>query len=156
MGRSHAAGGRTAEAIVALQAALTLDPRFADGWREFAAQRFLAGDVPGGDSAYAEYSRLIPRRRTHDATVALANRRLDAAEGLLRRRLQQSPDDVVALHMLATRGQAWRYLEPERLLNQVLELAPGYAEARFDLANELTAQQRPKEVLPLVERLLAT
>jgi predicted Zn-dependent protease len=58
LARSHAAGGRTTEAIAALQAALALNSGFADGWRELAAQRYLAGDEPGGDAAYGEYSRL--------------------------------------------------------------------------------------------------
>ena len=157
LGRALAAGGHTAEAISALQAAVTLDPRLADAWRDLAAQRFVAGEVLGGDNAYAEYTRLIPRPpELNDATEAVLNRRLDTAEGLLRRRLQQSPDHVAALYMLAEiAGKRGSYLELERLLNQVLKLAPGHAEARFDLANELSAQQRPTEALPLVERLLA-
>ena len=147
LGRALAAGGHTAEALGALQAAVTLDPRLADAWRELAAQRFVAGEILGGDSAYAEYTRLIPRPpELNDATEAVLNRRLDTAEGLLRRRLQQSPDHVAALYMLAeiagTRGS---YLELERLLNQVLKLAPGHAEARFDLANELVRSSAPRK-----------
>ena len=46
------------------------------------------------------------------------------------------------------------FLETEKLLRRCLELAPGLAEARFALANELIAQQRHTEVLALVERLL--
>ena len=59
--------------------------------------------------------------------------------------------------MLATIASArGDFLGAERLLRQCLELAPGYAEARFDLANELYRQHRQTEVLPLVDRLLAT
>src|SRR5579862_2484856 len=158
LARSHAAGGRTTEAIAALQAALALNSGFADGWRELAAQRYLAGDEPGGDAAYGEYSRLAtsPPELT-DAALALSNRRFDAADALLRKVLKHSPDDVVALRLLATassrRGDLF---ESEQLLRRCLELAPGYAEARFDLASDLYAQQRHKEMLPLVERLLAT
>ena len=117
LGRALAAGGHTAEAISALQAAVTLDPRLADAWRELAAQRFVAGEILGGDSAYAEYTRLIPRPpELNDATEAVLNRRLDTAEGLLRRRLQQSPDHVAALYMLAEiAGKRGSYLELERL-----------------------------------------
>ena len=63
----------------------------------------------------------------------------------------------MALRMLASiASKRGDFFEAERLLKQCLQLAPGYAEARFDLANELYAQQRHAEVLPLVERLLAT
>ena len=63
----------------------------------------------------------------------------------------------MALHMLASvASQRGDFFEAERLLKQCLELAPGYADARFDLASELYVQQRQAEVLPLVERLLAT
>ena len=45
--------------------------------------------------------------------------------------------------MLATvMGLVGNFLETEKLLSRCLELAPGFAEARFDLANEIIAQQR--------------
>ncbi len=76
---------------------------------------------------------------------------------MLQRHLRRAPEDVVALRMLATvASRRGDYFEAERLLNQCLRLAPGYAEARFDLANELYAQHRHADVLPLVERLLTT
>ena len=63
----------------------------------------------------------------------------------------------MALRLLAgVASKRGDFLEAERLLKQCLELAPGEAEARFELASELYAQQRHTEVLPLIERLLAT
>jgi tetratricopeptide (TPR) repeat protein len=158
LARAHAAAGRHAEAIGALQAALKLDARFADGWRELAAQRFITGDTSAGDAAYAEYARLAtPPPELADANFAIANRRLDTAEAMLKQHLQHSPEDVMALRMYASvaskRGDSF---EAERLLKQCLQLAPGYADARFDLASELYAQHRHTEVMPLIERLLAT
>ena len=157
LARAYAAGGQSREAIGALQAAVKLDARLADAWRELAAQHFVAGDTLAGDTAYAHYMRLVPSPpELADAAEALSHRRFDSAEGLLRRRLQQFPNDVPALYMLAEiatkRGD---YLEAERLLRLCLKLAPGHAEARFNLASELSAQQRQVEALPLVERLLA-
>ncbi len=158
MARAHARAGRNAEAIAALEAAVRLDGRLADGWRELAALRFKTGDVPGGDKAYAEYSRLAtPPPELTDAAMAIGNRRLDAAEAMLERHLKNNPEDVIALRMLASVASRRNdSLTAERLLMRCLELAPGYADARYDLASELYLQQRHAEVLPMVERLLAS
>ncbi len=158
LARSHAAAGRPAEAIAALERALRLDARFADGWRELAAQRFIAGDEQAGDAAYSAYMRLAPPPpELADANFAIGNRRFDAAEAMVQQQLRRAPGDVVALRMLATiaskRGDVF---EAERRLKECLQLAPGYADARFDLANELYAQHRQTEVLPHIERLLKT
>jgi tetratricopeptide (TPR) repeat protein len=89
--------------------------------------------------------------------VALADSRLDAAEAMLQRRLVQAPNDVVALRMLAEAASRREdHLEAERRLSRCLEIAPGYAAARYDLANLMFTMHRNFEVLPLVERLLAT
>jgi len=158
LGRAYADAGRGAEALAAFRQAVALDAALADGWAELAAQLFAAGETLAGDAAYARYSRLSPDPpELSDAIVALAEHRLDAAEILLRRRLQQAPRDVRALRMLA--DAAARREDPaeaERRLLECLELAPGYAAARHDLARLLHAQQRNSEVLPHIERLLAS
>jgi predicted Zn-dependent protease len=158
LGRAYAAGGQGAAALTAFRRAVTLDAGLADGWRELAAQLFAAGETQAGDAAYANYSRLSPDPpELSDAIVALADNRLEAAEAILRRRLSQSPYDVVALRMLAdvaTRRED--YAAAERRLTECLGLAPGYAAARFDLARLLYTLQRNSEVLPVVERLLAS
>jgi tetratricopeptide (TPR) repeat protein len=158
LGRSYAAGGRRAEALAAFQRAVELDATLADGWRELAAQHFFAGDILGGDTAYLNYSRLAPNPPgLADAYVALTDNRLGVAEGVAAQQLRQSPGDVVALRMLADiasrRGDDQA---AERYLTQCLELAPGYAAARYDLARLQYLQQRIAEALPLIERLLAT
>jgi len=157
LGRAYAAGGRGAEAMAALRHAVEIDSGLADGWRELAQQLFAAGDALAGDQAYARYARLWRGPpELDDASQALTDNRLESAEAILRRRLQQAPQDVVALRMLAnlaTRRED--HLEAERLLHECLALAPGYAAARYDLACVLYEQQRIPEVLPLLERLLA-
>ena len=158
LGRAYAASGRGEEAVVAFRRAIALDAGLADAWRELAAQLFAAGETQAGDAAYLEYSELIPHPpELTDANVALADDRLDAAESLLRRRLEQAPYDVEALRMLgdaATRRKD--FAEAERRLTECLQLAPGYAAARFDLANLLHTLHRHSEVLLLLDRLLAT
>jgi tetratricopeptide (TPR) repeat protein len=158
LGRAYTASGRSIEALAAFRRAVALDAGLADGWRELAAMWFAAGDSQAGDAAYAQYSRLSKDPpELSDAIAALAENRLEAAEAMLRRRLEQAPQDVAALRWLAevaTRRED--YAEAERRLTQCLELTPGYAAARYDLANLMYNQHRHSEVLPLVERLLAT
>ena len=91
-----------------------------------------------------------------DARAALAENRLSAAHILLTRRLEVAPDDVIARHMLAE--VAMRRddtLEAERQLVQCVGLAPGFAAARFALARTLHAQQKHRQSLTHVERLLS-
>ena len=156
LGRACAAAGRGAEALAAFRRAVSLDAGLADGWRELAAAHFAAGDVAAGDRAYAAYSRLIPDPpELNDARVALADNRLAAARDILLQHLKQAPHDVVALRLLAEAANRWGdEVHAEQRLRQCLELAPGYAAARADLARLLHLQQRSAEVLPLLERLL--
>jgi tetratricopeptide (TPR) repeat protein len=157
LGRVHAAAGRRPEALAALQRAVELDAALLDGWRELATQRFLAGDTLAGDSAYAKYRELLPfSPELREASDALADGRLGAAEAVLRSRLQRTPGDVESLWLLA--GVAVRRGDratAERGLKDCLELAPGHAAARYDLARLFHREQRIDEALPLIERLLA-
>ena len=158
LGRSYAAGGRGAEARAAFQHSVELDATLADGWRELAAQQFLAGNTLDGDAAYFHYTRLAPDPPgLADAYVALSSNRLEAAEAVAGKYLRQVPGDVIALRMLADiasrRGDSQA---AETRLAECLELAPGFAAARYDLARLLYMQQRIAEALPLIERLLAT
>jgi tetratricopeptide (TPR) repeat protein len=157
LGRACTALGLNAEANTALQAAVALDPRLADAWRELATQRFLAGDTPGGDAAYTKFERLAPQPpELGEAAVAIEDGRLGLATMLLERHLATTPDAVAALHMraLVARAQGL-FAEVEHYLLRCLELAPGFAAARFDLAKELCVQLRYAEAAPHLERLLA-
>ena len=157
LGRACAAAGRNAEAISAFEAALALDARLADAWHGLAAQRIIAGDTPGGDAAYTRYERLAPRSaQLSDAAAAIEEHRLDLAGALLQQRLLEAPDDVATLRVRALLARARsHYAEAEHYLRRCLDLAPGFAAARFDLATELCVQQRYAEAAPHVERLLA-
>jgi tetratricopeptide (TPR) repeat protein len=156
LGRAYAADGRTAEALAACRRAVALDRGLADGWRELATLEFALGDTRAGDAAYAHYLRLTPDpTELHDAIAALESDRLDTAETLLQRRLREVAHDVGALRLLAdiaTRRED--FAMAERRLRRCLELAPGDARARYDLANLLYTQHRHAEALPLLERLL--
>ena len=156
LGRALAASGQPGKAIGALERAVALDERMAEAWRELAAQRFAVGDTKGGDAAYARYDRLLaPPADLQVASRGLADGRLEPALSLLRRRLHAVPDDVAALRMLARAALVGEdFVAAEQHLLRCLQIAPGYAAARWDLASELCAHQRYDEALPHLERLL--
>ena len=158
LGRAYAASGRTTEAAAAFRRAVASDAGFADGWRELAAQLHAAGDAVEGDRAYARYRALSPNPpELKDATAALADNRTQAAAMLLRQHLQRNPRDVVALRLLADAATKLEDdIEAERRLTECLRIAPGFAAARYDLARLLHEYQRIDEMMPHVERLLAS
>jgi predicted Zn-dependent protease len=157
LGRTLGAQGRDTDALTALTRAVELEPDLAEAWRELSATHAARGDTAACDVAYAHFNRLaLPSQHLAEAGVALANNRLAAAESLLRRRLAHSPQDVAAMRMLAQiAAEREDYAQAERLLQECLKLAPGYSQARFDLARILHSQQKAAPILPLLERLLA-
>ena len=157
LGRAYAAAGRDSEALTALQRAVDLDGALTDAWREIAALHFDAGDIPQGDAAYSRFSQLAQDpAELKDAKVAIGAGRFQAAEALLRQHLRRSPADIAALRLLAdVAARRGDRIETERCLTLCLRLAPGDAKARHELARLLYRQERIKEMLPMVERLLA-
>jgi tetratricopeptide (TPR) repeat protein len=155
-GRTLAAQQQPERALAALQRAVLLEPTLGDAWLELAALYAAGAEEARCDHAYAQYRRLVhPDRHLAEASTLLSNGRLDAAESLLQRMLAQAPHDVEALRLLAEIAtQREDFIEAEQKLGDCLRLAPGFNEARFDLARVLHAQQRPEAMLPLLERLL--
>ncbi len=156
LGRTLAGQGRAGEAMKALKRAVELEPNLAEAWRELATLYGACGDTDACDAAYAQFVKLAPPgQHLAEAGIALANRRLGAAAAILRHRLSAAPDDVAALRMLAeVAAEREDYVEAERLLGECLKIAPGYGDARFDLARVLHSQQKAHPMLPLLERLL--
>ena len=156
-GRALAAAGRSGEALTALRRAVALDAGLTDAWRDLAEQLFAVADTLEGDRAYSRYLRLARNPPgLADAAAALADNRLTSAEAEIRQFLQQSPDEPVAIRMLAEIAlRRLDEVEAERLLRRCLELAPGFAAARFELAQLQYALHRNAEALPHLERLLA-
>jgi len=156
LARAYGEAGRAAESVAALRETLSIEPALAEGWHELSSQLAAAGDAHGADVAYERYTALAPQPwQLAEPSVALAENRAVAAEAMLRRILRDAPQDVAAMRMLAdalARREA--YAEAKRLLRQALDLAPGYSAARYDLARLLLKQQKPVDILPLVERLL--
>lgn len=94
--------------------------------------------------------------RLIEAALALGDNRLGQAEPLLRAHLKADPFDVFAMRMLAElAGRIGRYKDAETLLRRALELAPGFAVARGNLALVLYRLNRPVDALAELDQLLA-
>lgn len=157
LGRVYSDCGRRADAVAAFERAVELDPDLADAWSELAAQHFISGDTAAGDAAYLNYSRRAPNPpQLADAGVALTEGRFDAAEALVRDRLREAPRNVAALLLIADiAARREDYAQAEKYLLECLDIAPGYAAARYALARLLFWEERIAEALPLIDRLLA-
>lgn len=90
------------------------------------------------------------------ATAAFDANDVPGAERLVRERLQQAPDDVAALRLLAAIAMRSGHDAPaEQLLRRALALAPGFVPARQDLARLLYRLDRYADALAEFDRLIA-
>lgn len=157
LGQALAAQGRTPQAINALRQAAHHDRESPDIWRTLGDQLVIAGDLAAADQAYAQQI----RTSVHDpvlrrAAIALCDNALPVAERTLKDHLKQHPTDVAAIRMLAElAGRIGRNVDAEALLTRAMELAPGFATARFNLATLLYRLGRIPEALVHLERLMA-
>jgi len=147
--------GRTAEAVAAFRRTVALDPRAGEAWRGLAEGLDLLGDEAGAEQALAQQLRASTRDPALiEAAAALIDNRLGEAEQRLRDHLADHPADVAALRMLAETGaRLGRYEDAERLLVGCLEIAPGFAAARHNLATMLYRQNKSAEALVQIQRL---
>jgi tetratricopeptide (TPR) repeat protein len=147
--------GRTVEAVAAFQRTVALDPRAGEAWRGLAEGLDLLGDKAGAEQALAQQLRASTRDPALiEAAAALIDNQLGVAEQRLRDHLADHPVDIAALRMLAETGaRLGRYEDAERLLAGCLEIAPGFAAARHNLATMLYRQNKSAEALAQIERL---
>jgi len=81
---------------------------------------------------------------------------MSIAERLVRKRLQQRPEDAAALCMLS--DIAYRvgiYHEAEQILRRVVDLAPGFLEAQIKLSQAIFQQNRGAEAVEVLDAVLA-
>jgi tetratricopeptide (TPR) repeat protein len=157
LGRTYAACARNKDAMAALERAVELDSCLTDAWRELSEQHLQLGETVPADAAYSRYRRLTTDPPDlADAYAAFDQGRLETAEGLVQRRVQEGTNVVAAFTLLAAialrRGDD---LAEEASLNEVLLRAVCDSTAREQLARLMIRQGRSEEALPLIERLLA-
>jgi tetratricopeptide (TPR) repeat protein len=157
-GRTLGALGRTRDAIVALRAAVRLDPKNAAAWRALGDQLVLHGDEAGGRVAHERYFALTARTPALvEAAELMRDGKTGQAESIVREYLKGHPTDVNAIRLLADIGmKLFRYREAGDLLARCLELAPDFHLARYNYAVVLTRQNRLPEALEEARRVLAS
>jgi tetratricopeptide (TPR) repeat protein len=90
------------------------------------------------------------------ALQALQERKPQVAESLLRRQLEQEPDNVAAMTLLAEAILRFdRTREADELLTRSLEIAPDFVPALYTHVTVLLTLNRPKEAFDRIARLLA-
>ncbi|MGA0600322.1 sulfotransferase [Caulobacter sp. KR2-114] len=157
LGLCLAAIGRNADGIAALRQAVSLDAELAEAWKALGDLLFLAGDTPGSEAAFANFSRASVRDpRLKGVAQALFAGRTNDAERAVQAHLRANPTDPEAIALLADifvrqsrRGDA------EQVLARCLELAPDFHGARFTYAQILFQRQKAPQAAPHLEQLLA-
>ncbi|MGF7148780.1 tetratricopeptide (TPR) repeat protein [Sphingomonas zeicaulis] len=156
LARAHSAQRRTDAAIAALLRATRAEPDNPEGWRALGDQFVLKGDGAGADAAYARQIKTsVNDPALRHAAVALVDNQLAVVERILKPHLKAHPTDVAAIRMLAElAGRLGRYGDAEKLLVRAVELAPGFDQARFNLATVLYRQNRTLEAIEQLDILL--
>ncbi len=149
--------GRGDEAITALRKTVELSPDHPEAWRVLADHLMAVGDSEGADSAYARHIHASTRNPVlQQAAIAMLRKDLPRAEALLKSHLMQAPTDVPAIRMLAeVAARCSRSDDAVTLLERCLELAPGFAAARYNYALLLYRRNDATAALIEIERLLA-
>ena len=152
-----AAVGRGDEAVTALRRTVALKPGHPEAWRHLADHLLAMGQAEEGDAAYARHIQASTRQPAlQQAAAALLKNDLGVAEKLLKTHLMQAPTDVPAIRMLAEVAvRCGRLEDAAHLLRRCLELAPGFAAARYNYAVLQHRRNDPAAALAEIERLLA-
>lgn len=126
-------------------------------WRDEGVRLWAAGDRAGAGRAFLRYLQQPPTHPAIRQAEALRQRgRLAEADGVLRPYLATTPNDPLALRLLAFVSlMSGHAAGAEALLRKVLELAPGFTPARAELAAALFQQGLLAPALAEVDRLLA-
>jgi tetratricopeptide (TPR) repeat protein len=156
LGLALAGLGESAAAIEALRRA-ELKRDMPEAWLSLHDQLTLTGDADGAAAAYAEHIRAsLKDPKLVQAAEALRDGRVGAAAQMLQRHLGASPNDVAAMRMMGeTAARLGHYEDAEELFTRWLELAPGFVGARHNYALALFQQNKAREAIVHLERLLA-
>lgn len=147
---------RNAAAVQSMRKAVAANPEFGDAWLALADLLTSIGEFGEADTAFMEYV----RSSTQDpllqaASAALRANRVGEAETLLQGQLDQHPNDIAALCLLADVADRHdRMIDAEALLSRCLELAPSFLRARHNYAVVLLRQNKTAAALEETDRLL--
>jgi tetratricopeptide (TPR) repeat protein len=156
-GHCHRTLRDAAAAIDAYRQAVALNPALPASWKALSALYRLTGR-PADSQEAAEVAATL--ESLPPAVVAanslFAEGDTELAERKIREFLQQNPEHVEGMRLLARIGMKVEVLDDaEILLESVLELAPDYHAARFDYAEVLIRRHKHMEALGQIRQLLA-
>lgn len=147
--------GRIADAIRAIEAAVSLQPALRAAWSDLYNLRATEGDDVGAADAYRRSlsgQGLDPL--LEKALQLVEAGRLGVAEGICREYLKRRPHDVDAIRLLAEIGISLGILdEAILLLERCLELAPNFSIAQSNYATALARSQRFDDALKMTKNL---
>ncbi len=157
LGLTLQAMGRVDEAIDSFRAAVKIDPKLADSWQRLGEMLSRQEDEDGSEAEQA-FRNALAARHVHPGIIKaldlIRDERYGMAEGICRDYLQRHPEDVSVIRLLAEIGIKLGVREdPEILLEQCLEMAPGYHQARNTYANALGKAHRYEEALKEIDYL---
>ena len=158
LARARSQVGRGDEAITLLRQVVEREPAHPEAWRVLADHLHAIGDAAGADEAYLRHVRASTKNPgLQQAAIAMVRNDIPRAEALLKSHLMQAPTDVPAIRMLAEVAmRCGRFEDAQHLFERCLELAPGFAPARYGYAVLLHRRNDPAGSLVEIERLLAT
>lgn len=147
-----------AEAVTRLRAAIAADNRNARAWRALGkALRALGEDEQAAEAEVMAVRATAFEPEMIAIAAAMIDNDLPSAEAGLRQRLREQPTDVAAIRLMAElAGRIGRYADSEKLLRRALELAPGFASARANLATVLYKQNRFGDAATELDEVLAS
>jgi len=156
LARAMSTLGENRLAIAALTEAVQIDRNYSPAWSLLGEQYILIGDILASDAAYSHHFNIsVNEPALQKAVEALRNGRPDITEDILTEFLERNPEHVNAIKMLAEAAIACdRNEDASILLEQCLELAPGFAAARYRLVSSYYLQNRIDEAIPHIDMLL--
>ncbi|HUE78853.1 MAG TPA: sulfotransferase [Sphingomicrobium sp.] len=130
-------------------------PANADAFRLLGeALRRSGEDEAANDAELAAIAASVHDPELIGAGRALVENDLPTAESILRPVLKRRPTDVAAIRMMAElAARLGRRVDAENLLRRAIELAPGWAAARANLATILHRQHRAAEALAELDQI---
>jgi tetratricopeptide (TPR) repeat protein len=156
-GHCHLAARNPGDALASFLRAVALNASLPASWKALAVLFRSAGKTVEADNAAQHVAKLgsLPPPVVA-ASGLIADGEIHLAERLLRPFLQEHPDHIEAMRLLAQIGAKLEVLDDaEFLLESVLVFAPDYHLARYDYACVLQQRHKNLRALEEAEKLLA-
>ncbi len=149
--------GRFAAAVEVLQTAIRLEPSLELANFNLGKALSALGRGPEADKAFEASFELSPQRKSLAIAAKLHKEgKFEEAEHLYRRVLQEYPNNIDALRMLALiHLESSQFDSAERLLKRAIDLAPDFIAPLLDLGKILRDQERYLDAIVYLERAIS-